>query len=185
MIGTNPVILNQSYGTFIVNAETASLVTSPLEFLATSNDIATHTDGQLTITSSANNLSEPDGLSNFRSQFTGTFLNHVTQINDKTYYNPSNTLFAAEHLLSDLNGGPASPFSLEDFADVSTDIPFSVTEVVTFKFGGAGMIGTTAQINAAAVPEPSTLMLFGGFLGLAGLWWRGGKKSLDGSDNSA
>ena len=163
--GPNPVALNQAYGTYSVNLETASIIENPLSFLLTSNNISTTTGGTLIITATASDLLTPAGATEFLSQFSGTFVGGLQSIELRTYYNPSNTLFATENLLADLFAGPTSPYSVSGTDLANTTTPFAVTQVLTITATGQSQVGVTGQIDAiSVVPEPASLGLLGAAL---------------------
>ena len=125
--GPNAIVLSNSpYGTYTVNIETSSIVEHPLQFLATSNNISSAVAGILVVTASASGLTNPQGPSDFLSQFSGNFRGNITSLTLQTYYNASNTLFAKETLLADLING-ATPFATSENGSAVPVAPFSVT----------------------------------------------------------
>jgi hypothetical protein len=87
------------------------------------------------------------------------------------YYDNANVLGATTNLVGLLNLAPnVTPGADASLVNlITTSNPFSLTEVVTLSFTGAGQtVSLDANLNVAPVPEPGTMMLLGmGMLGMA------------------
>jgi hypothetical protein len=159
---TNPLVVNQAYGTFSTNVEVNNVVLNPLSIDLGSTNVSTATAGTLTITGSVQNLVSPVGALEFLSQFSGNFTGGVGSVHLATYLDNTNTLFGTGTLLSTL-GSTASPFSLSELRPGTSAAPFALTEVLTITTTGAAVLSLDGSI--LTLPEPGSLALFAGVLG--------------------
>jgi hypothetical protein len=90
---------------------------------------------------------------------------------------PSGSTIAYQTLLNDTSLlaslGPFGPgaFSKSTATDIAISDPFSLTNVVTLAFTGAGYVSFNAD-SSATVPEPGSLLLLGSGLTSLALWRR-------------
>lgn len=152
---TNPLVVNQAFGTFSANVEVNSVVTNPLSIDLGSSNISTSGAGTLVVTASVNDLTSPVGALNFVSQFSGNWTGAVTSVKLETYLDDTNTLFGTATQLASLSSG-ASPFALSNYENGTSVSPFALTEVMTITTSGAAHISLDAS---TAVPEPGSLAL--------------------------
>jgi hypothetical protein len=138
----------QSFGTFGVNAEIASLTTNPLSLDLGSLNVSTATGGTLTIVASATGLDSPIGLTNFLSQFNGALTGIGTSATLRTYLSNSNTMFGTDTLLSSLSA-PSSLFSTSTTNSATTSGPFALTEVMTITASGPGALAAVGSVSQA------------------------------------
>jgi hypothetical protein len=144
---SDPLIAVQNFGTFGINAEINSLATNPLSIDLGSLNISTSVAGTLTVVASATGLHSPLGLTDFLSQFSGTFAGDVTSATLKTYISDTNTMFGTNTLLASLSA-TGSSFTTSGTGSTTTTDPFAITEVMTITTSGTAglaLLGSTTQ----------------------------------------
>ncbi len=158
--GSSPLIVNQSIGNFLVSADIGLAGPAPSLDLSSAN-VSSSAGGTLVITLSENGLTNPLGLSNWLTQFSGNFPEGEVSVTFQTYLDSTNALFGTDTLLSTLSSG-SSPFALASTDSATMNGPFAITQVMTIKALGSSI--TSLDGSVTAVPEPASLALLGSAL---------------------
>jgi hypothetical protein len=157
--GTTPfVMFAGSYGTFSVNVNAGTATISPSIDLL-SGEVSTSTAGTLTITLSETGLLAPSGLTNWWTEFSGSYDVSGSSVALSSYVDSTDTMFGTGTALSTLSSS-TQPFALQEVAaaDISAT-PFAMTEILTIDSAGAGQFSLDGSLDA--VPAPASLTLFG------------------------
>jgi len=157
---TSPLSVdNLAFGTFSTTTNSGFAGNAPSIDLA-SLDASTTTGGTLVITLSEDGLTNPTGLHNWLTLFSGNVFQGSATVSVQSYL--GSTLNDLAVPLSSLSGSGFS-FGNSGLATVTNpSVPFSLTEVVTIT-AAPDQNGTAVSLDSsvAAVPEPATLGLLG------------------------
>jgi hypothetical protein len=161
-----------SYGTFILNAFNSTDSVSPASLNSQSMNTSSSSPGTLIVYVTQQGVTTPLS-SNWLSSFTTNQITNGWTVNEATYYDPGNGLYAETDPLDSATLTSSNQVaSSTDPANVTTGM-FSLTEVFTITaIAGGGTANDT--IDLQAVPEPGTLALLGaGLIGLGFIRRRG------------
>lgn len=145
---------------------TNPLATLPEDLLVQVSDVgflSPHGPGFLVESASTTTILSPTA--------TGTFAATGFYKTGNTYLCAGATLGAAPTIGTCNAATPAASFSSfttnpveTEKTSVSFSTPFSLDEVLNYHFTGPGFATTSATLSAALVPEPASVLLFGGIL---------------------
>ena len=160
--------IGQNYGTFTLNNVSAQGITAPGSLFSNAIDLSTASANTLTVSVTLSGVTAPLTSSNYLSSFTSNSLPAGWTVKELTYYSPTNSIFDPLH-----PNGTLLASTLFTHIGTSTSVnsalvgtgPYSLTEVYMITSTGSGTSNNT--INLTAVPEPSTVVLFG--MGLLGI----------------
>lgn len=158
--GSSPLIVNQSIGNFLVSANIGLSGPAPSLDLSSAN-LSSSAGGTLVVTLSQNDLTNPLGLSNWLTQFSGNFPEGQVSVTFQSFLDSTNTLLGTDTALGTLTSG-SSPFALASTDSATMNGPFAITTVMTIKALGASV--TSLDGSVTAVPEPASLALLGSAL---------------------
>jgi hypothetical protein len=160
-------------GTWTVQGQALGTPPAPLGTLL-SNTISFNTGaaGTLTVWVTETGITGLQGLRDFHSSLTSNGFFGPLTATLSTYLQVNNTVpgpIVGTGVLLDsflFNNIGTQVADINELIGVN---PFSLTEKYVIVATGAGGANLTAQVNAVAVPEPSTVAVFG--LGMLGMLW--------------